>query len=258
MRPTTRARAVSTATTLLSSIDPAAPLLPPDDPNQIALASLDQAPSASDLIASVESVDGTASYSYDPAGQLTGASYSSNLQSQIPNPASESYSYDANGNRINSGYVIGPDNELLSDGTYTYQYDADGNQIERTDIATGAITLYTWDNRNRLASVTDETAQGQITQTVTYQYDAANRWIGETVTTYADGSPTSVQTTDFAYDGNQIVLQFDEASALARTVRCSRLPISAIATSRSGGRSVVGRRAGYEPTTTPRQRRLDA
>ena len=131
-------------------------MLPADDPNQIALASLDQAPSANDLISSVESVDGTASYSYDPSGQLTGASYSSNLQSQIPNPSSESYSYDASGNRINSGYIIGPDNEILSDGTYTYQYDADGNQIERTDIATGAETLYTWDNRNRLVSVTDE------------------------------------------------------------------------------------------------------
>ena len=201
---------VSTAASLLSSIDPSAPLLPPDDPNQIALASLDQAPSASSLITSVESVDGTASYSYDPEGQLTGTAYSSNLQSQIPNPSSESYSYDSNGNRANPGYVTGPDNELLSDGTYTYQYDADGNQIERTDIATGAITLYTWDNRNRLVGLTDETASGQITQTVTYQYDASNRWIGETVTTYSGGSPSSVQTTDFVYDGNQIVLQFDK------------------------------------------------
>ena len=201
---------VSTAASLLSSIDPSAPLLPPDDPNQIALASLDQAPSASSLITSVESVDGTASYSYDPEGQLTGTAYSSNLQSQIPNPSSETYSYDSNGNRANPGYVTGPDNELLSDGTYTYQYDADGNQIERTDIATGAITLYTWDNRNRLVGLTDETASGQITQTVTYQYDASNRWIGETVTTYTGGSPSSVHTTDFVYDGNQIVLQFDK------------------------------------------------
>ena len=151
-------------------------------------------------------MDGTASYSYDPEGQLTGAAYSSNLQSQIPNPASESYSYDSNGNRTNSGYVTGPDNELLSDGTYNYRYDADGNQIERTDIATGAVTLYTWDNRNRLAGLTDETAQGQITQTVTYQYDASNRWIGETIT--AGGTVTQ---TRFAYDGDQIILQFDKS-----------------------------------------------
>ena len=145
-----------------------------------------------------------------PRGPATGTAYSSNLQSQIPNPSSESFSYDSNGNRANPGYVTGPDNELLSDGTYTYQYDADGNQIEHTNIATGAITLYTWDNRNRLVGLTDETASGQITQTVTYQYDASNRWIGETVTTYSGGSPSSVHTTDFAYDGNQIVLQFNK------------------------------------------------
>jgi RHS repeat-associated protein len=42
-------------------------------------------------------------------------------------------------------------------------------------------------------------------------YDPRRRpWIGETVTTYSDGSPSSVHTTDFAYDGNQIVLQFDK------------------------------------------------
>ena len=94
---------VSTAASLLSSIDPPRRWLPPDDPNQIALASLDQASSATDLITSVESVDGTASYSYDPEGQLTGAAYSSNLGNrQVRQSRShETYSYDSNGNRTN-------------------------------------------------------------------------------------------------------------------------------------------------------------
>ena len=48
-------------------------------------------------------------------------------------------------------------------------------------------------------------------------YDRRRRpWIGESVTTYSDGSPSSVHTTDFAYDGNQIALQFDGTSAPAR------------------------------------------
>ena len=115
----------------MSSIDPAAPLLPPDDPNQIALASLDQASSATDLITSVESVDGTASYSYDPEGQLTGAyQYSRRLGSHRKSSPTSRTLTTANGNRTNPGYVTGPDNELLSDGTYNYQYDADGNCIE--------------------------------------------------------------------------------------------------------------------------------
>ena len=44
-------------------------------------------------------------------------------------------------------------------------------------------------------------------------YDRRRRsWIGESVTTYAEGSPSSVQTRDFAYDGSQIALQFDATS----------------------------------------------
>ena len=38
-------------------------------------------------------------------------------------------------------------------------------------------------------------------------------WTGETVTAYSDSSPSSVHTTDFAYDGNQIALQFDKDGA---------------------------------------------
>ena len=72
----------------------------------------------------------------------------------------ESYTYDSNGNRTNPGYVSGPDNELLSDGTYNYSYDADGNRIERTNIATGAVTDYVWDNRDRLVEVIDRARPG--------------------------------------------------------------------------------------------------
>jgi RHS repeat-associated protein len=153
----------------------------------------------------------------------------------------ESYSYDANGNRTSatfgtstSAYVIGPGNEILSDGTYTYTYDAEGNRTARfidtnadgaLDSGDTSVTIYGWDNRNRLVSVTSYAAYGDApTQTVTYSYDAQNRWIGETVTN-ADGS---MHRTAFAYDvlsplplgegqgeggqgpgAGQIVLQFD-------------------------------------------------
>ena len=43
---------------------------------------------------------------------------------------------------------------------------------------------------------------------VDYLYDAFNRWIGQTITT-ASGGVSTVQHTAFAYDGNQIVMQFD-------------------------------------------------
>ena len=46
----------------------------------------------------------------------------------------------------------------MSDGTYTYTYDSEGNRTSRTNIATGALTSYTWDARNRLVEVTNKTA----------------------------------------------------------------------------------------------------
>jgi RHS repeat-associated protein len=200
-------------TALASAVQPVVPsvwtpsgaTLPFDDPSQIDLSSLDQAPSPASLLASVTSVDGTATYSYDAMGEILSASYTGGQSGEM-------YSWDANGNPSGSGYVIGPDNELLSDGTYNYAYNADGDCTSRTDIATGAETLYTWDARNRLVGVTDETSADQITQTVTYVYDVENRCVGETVTAYSGGNPSSVHTTDYAYDGNQIVLQFDATS----------------------------------------------
>ena len=186
---------------------------PRTNPSQIPLDLLSGSTSPANLIASTTSVDGTANYSYDPAGQLTGATYSplpsGEGRVRAPSPT-KSYSYDSNGNRTNTGYVIGPDNELLSDGTYNYSYDADGNRIERTNIATGAVTDYVWDNRDRLVEVIDRaSAGGAITQDVHYTYDAENRWIGETVSIPGQ----AVQDTSYAYCGNQIVLQFDGTSS---------------------------------------------
>jgi RHS repeat-associated protein len=155
---------------------------------------------ADDLTQEV-STDGAANYAYDPAGQLTAATYSGGQ-------ADESYSYDANGNLANTGYVTGTDNELLSDGTFNYTYDAEGNRTSRTRISTAAADDYTasyaWDHRNRLTSVTFTNASGSVTGTVTQTYDAFNRWIGETAT--ANGTTTQ---TRYVYDGNQIILHFD-------------------------------------------------
>ena len=86
--------------------------------------------------------------------------------------------YDANGNRTNTGDTTGADNLLTSDGTFNYAYDADGNCVGKPRIsnapANDYTTLYTWDYRNRLTSVTTENNSGQVTQQVRYAYDYAN------------------------------------------------------------------------------------
>ena len=152
------------------------------------------------------STDGTATYGSDSTGQLTGAGYQDSQ-------GNESYSYDTNGNRTNSGYVTGPNNEILCDGTFNYTHDAEGNCTSRTRISSNAAddyeTDYTWDNRNRLTRSRSRTISATVTKTVTYIYDAFNRWIGETITP-ASGTATQ---TRFVYDGKQIVMQFDGAAS---------------------------------------------
>ncbi|MGI6417849.1 MAG: RHS repeat-associated core domain-containing protein [Thermoguttaceae bacterium] len=151
------------------------------------------------LMTRMTSPDGVAAYSYDARGQLTGASYDYQ--------PGESYSYDANGNRTNPGYVTGAYNRLLSDGTYNYEYDAEGNRTKRTDIASGAVTEYIWDHRNRLVAVIDRASDGgPILQSVAYVYDSQNRWIAKSIDADGEG-PDEATSTYFVYDGNQIILQ---------------------------------------------------
>ena len=110
----------------------------------------------------------TSSSSLDSAGAVTFTNDSTGqIKAATGGPApNESYAYDANGNRTNTGYSTGANNELLCDGTYHYQYDAEGNRIARWVQSPGNagkpapasgdtnITLYAWDNRDRLTSVT--------------------------------------------------------------------------------------------------------
>lgn len=151
------------------------------------------------------SPDGTSTNSYDSTNQLVAADNSAQ-----PN---EAYSYDANGNRTNTGYQTGPNNQLLSDGQYTYAYDGAGNLIKRTEIATGNVTEYSWDYRNRLTSVVSLDASGNVTQKVDYTYDVFDRRIAKSVDPDGAG-PQSAAVTRFVYNGNNIALQFNGSGVL--------------------------------------------
>jgi RHS repeat-associated protein len=100
-------------------------------------------------------LDGQSSYTYDLTSQLTGANHDQTIE---PDLTDESYSYDANGNRTQThlgNTIVESNNRLISDGIYNYAYDHEGNRTGRMHIATGLITLYNWDHRNRLTNVTD-------------------------------------------------------------------------------------------------------
>jgi RHS repeat-associated protein len=149
-------------------------------------------------IQTIASVDGTATYSYDPTGQLTGVTYTN---ANIPG---ESYNWDTNGNPQGSAVVIGADNELISDGKFNYAYDNEGNLVRRTEIATGAVREFVWDERNRLISVIDKDAAGHMVQEVDYTYDAFTRRISKRV---RDASGHDVLT-EFVYDRDNVLLDF--------------------------------------------------
>jgi RHS repeat-associated protein len=160
------------------------------------------------------STPGTATYTYDKNSQLLSATYINYTDA----PAAYLQTYDANGNRSGGGYQTSPDNLVLFDGTYHYEYDAEGNRLARwvqnssnagqTAPASGDtdITTYTWDNRNRLTSVsTYSTYAKLLAQTpdtsVAYTYDVFDRMVCEDQTV---GSPGTDEY--FIYDGQNPVL----------------------------------------------------
>ena len=156
---------------------------------------------AANRITRMTTPEGDNTFNYDSTGQLTGADFS--YQND------EAYSYDANGNRTNGGYQTGINNRLLSDGTYTYAYDHNGNLIQQTEIATGKVTRLSWDDRNRLVSVTEQDRTGTVLMQVEYRYDVLNRRIAKIVD--SDGEGTQAATIErYVYEGEHVALVFDE------------------------------------------------
>ena len=79
-------------------------------------------------------LDGAWTYSYDAAGQLTRAIFTS-TNPDLPNQ-DLAYNYDPAGNRtstvingVTTNYVANSMNEYTSVGGMTQQYDADGNLL---------------------------------------------------------------------------------------------------------------------------------
>lgn len=123
------------------------------------------------LVSGMTSADGTWTYAYDVAGQLTSAVFAS------ANPQMQSvrleYSYDANGNRTRSvmndvltTYVLSGDglNHYSAIGGSTFSYDDNGNVLE--EVSAAGRTTYRYDRLDRLVGVTSPT------DTWTFSYNA--------------------------------------------------------------------------------------
>ncbi|MCU0721840.1 MAG: hypothetical protein MUC83_19170 [Pirellula sp.] len=151
-------------------------------------------------------VDGVSTFTYDATNQLTAADHSSQVD--------EAYGFDANGNRNTSGYTTATNNRATAAPGFTFTYDDEGNRTSKTETATGKVTEYTWDYRNRLTTVRDRnTSGGAVVKQVDYQYDAFNRLVRRTFD--ADGAGSVIATNQYlVYDeGINAVLQFDGSAA---------------------------------------------
>ncbi|MBT9315957.1 peroxidase family protein [Leptothoe spongobia] len=142
--------------------------------------------------------EGTSEYHYNSRDELTTTDHSYQ--------ADEAYNYDATGNRTN--YVTGDHNRILDDGTYTYEYDNEGNRTRRVDKATGDVTEYTWDHRNRLTDVVTKNRDGTLIKDVDYVYDVYDRRIAKVLDADGDGADAPTEER-FVYDGDHITLVFD-------------------------------------------------
>ncbi len=98
--------------------------------------------------------------------------------------------------------------KLLSSGTYKYMYDADGNMTSQTNIATGAVTYYTWDYRNRLIEVKQESSTGTVRNDEKFTYDVNNNRIAVSL----NGTPQLYT----VYDGANPYMDFNGSGTLTQ------------------------------------------
>ena len=159
-------------------------------------------------IATMITLDGTWTYSYDTTGQSVHAVFASTNNS-IPSQ-DLTYQYNAAGDRtetivdgVTTNYTTNSVNETTStsDGTI-YTYDADGNLISETNAS--GTTTYTYDSLDRLISVTSPT------DSFIYEYDA----LGNLAATIHNGQTTQNLVDPVGFDGLPEVAQYDGNSNL--------------------------------------------
>lgn len=104
-----------------------------------------------------------------------------------PAYADEAYSFDGGGNRLTSHLTtgqatVGTGNLLTATSDFTYTHDADGNVATRVDRASGEVTAFTYDHRNRLVTATVHLSAGAAASTtIHFAYDFANRLISREI-----------------------------------------------------------------------------
>lgn len=172
-------------------------------------------------------------YGYDAVGRVLSIVHSKGSTALN----SQSYGYDAAGNRNRQSTDIAQplitqaavsqvdvENHLLQRGSTTYTYDANGNRL--TETGPSGITSYSWDSRNRLASLTEP--GGKLT---TFQYDSGLNLMSRTT--------NGLMTAYVLDDLTNVALQSD-TSGLQFSILSGRSIDQHYAVSQSNGTMVFG------------------
>jgi RHS repeat-associated protein len=134
--------------------------------------------------------------------------------------SNEAYQFDTLGNRSTWSTDPLDSRRLLNDGTYQYRYDDEGNLSAKTELATGKITTYQWDYRNRLVSVTSDS------HVIEYLYDAQDKRVGKQL----DG----IKIERYIYDGDDIALVVNAQGTLIERYLYGDSTDSVLAVERDG------------------------
>ena len=156
--------------------------------------------------------DGSWSYTYDAAGQLARAIFTSTN----PNISDQdlAYSYDAVGNRtstiingVTTSYTVNAMNEYTSIGGVTQQYDANGNLIF------DGTTTYTYNPLDQLTGFSNAQGSSQ------FSYNALGEQISSTVNgvlTQFLNDPNDTGTPTAQYNGaGQLLMHINEGQGIA-------------------------------------------
>lgn len=164
----------------------------------------DPADQVTDFTSTSGGVGTTMAFGYDASGQLISSLTTVTGVGSPTVTANNQYVHDLNGNRQNPGDVAASADRITETATNTYTYDDEGNRTSSTVKASGVYTVYEWDYRNRLTTVTvynHQAASGQqILKKVEYSYDAFDMRVSRTVTPYTSGVAGTPTTERYVYD----------------------------------------------------------
>ncbi len=125
-------------------------------------------------------------------------------------------------NQIGASHMTVPSGDNLS---YDHSYDADGNMLSQLHSYDGVSapsfgTLYTWDEENRLTSVSDVTNNGtQVNSKTEFVYDGMSRLrISRYYTRQSNGTLALQNEKRRVYDGMEIVQERDGTNVVTASL----------------------------------------